>query len=65
MCQKVRKWSKNDAYISKGHVSSAKLQDTRQIYKNQLNFYTIAMNKPKNGVRIPFIISIKHMKEKI
>ena len=29
-------------------MSSARLQDTRSIYKNQLFFYTVAMTKPKN-----------------
>ena len=31
----------------KTNMSFARLQDTRSIYKNQLNLYTVAMNKPK------------------
>ena len=32
-------------------MSSARLQDTRSIYKNQLYFYTRARNKPKINLR--------------
>ena len=38
----------------------AKLQDPRLIYKNQLYFYTLAMNTPKMK-RIPFIIASKRI----
>lgn len=37
-------------------VSSKRFQDTRSIYKNQLHFYTLMMNKSKNEIKktIPY-----------
>ena len=32
-------------------ISSARLQDTKSIYKNQMNFYTLAMNNTKTQFR--------------
>jgi len=48
-------------------MSSARLQDTRSIYKNQLYFYTLAMNTPKmnsiyNSIK-KILINLKEMQD--
>ena len=42
-------------------MNSARLQDTRSIYKNPLYFYMLAMTNQKNEIKeIPFIIASKN-----
>ena len=37
-------------------MSSVGFQDRRSKYKNQLYFYTLAMNNPKMKLRKPFLL---------
>ena len=45
-------------------MNSAKLQDTRLIYRNMLHFYTLIMNYQKEKVflKIPFKIASERIK---
>lgn len=45
-------------------ISSTRLQDTRPIYKNQLHFYVLSTNNPKNEINktISFKIASKRIK---